>query len=87
MNPDTIETLQNTFLISSALIATIIITRLFMGEVKHAVKLFITILVLVGGIIYLSYNKEILTEKYESNLINGIICNRVNNSLKVQLPK
>ena len=87
MNPDTIQTLQNIFLIASVLLSTVLITCLIMGGVKHCIKMFIMIIIFVGGIVYLNYNKESLIEKYEYNLVNNIIWNRVNNSLKVQLPK
>lgn len=47
----------------------------------------IVIFLCTVGIVYLDHNKEYYTKKYEAELVNTILFNRVKDTLKVQLPK
>lgn len=47
----------------------------------------IVIFLFVAGILYINHNKEYYTKKYEAELVNKILFNRVKDTLKVQLPK
>ncbi len=87
MNPDTLQTIQSMLLSSSCLLLSLIIARLLMGYTKYAINMSVVIFLCVVGIVYLSYNKEYYTKKYEAELVNKILFNRVKDTLKVQLPK
>jgi cell division protein FtsL len=87
MNPDTLQLIQNILLASSALLLSLIIARLLMGYTKHTINMLIVIFLCTVGIVYLDHNKEYYTKKYEAELVNTILFNRVKDTLKVQLPK
>jgi hypothetical protein len=87
MNPDTLQTIQSMLLASSCLLLSLIIARLLMGYTKHAINMLIVIFLFVAGILYINHNKEYYIKKYEAELVNTILFNRVKDALNLQLPK